>query len=654
MKRLLPLLTFLLITPTLLAAPPADDGSPYAVCAHLQGGEEHQQMPENLRVMKAAGIRWVRADFSWSGVQHEDAGPWRFEHLDRVVDAVEKEGMSVLPILNYNVHWATPAYKNLDKWCAYVEALVTRYKDRVRYWEVWNEQNLDGFWGEKADAKNYVILLEATYKTIKKIDPELQVVYGGLAGTPMEYIITTLDAGAAEFFDVFNVHPYRQGMSSMARTREFFNIMTRLEGVLKVYKPQGCPVWITEMGWATPPAEWQVHLGTVKAAMKTLAPDAKNWKIAILWDENYPDSSRISRAAYLKRIPENAEPVFITLDDLKTLSPQKYDALLLPPGEMCLTPFWEELVAYVKDGGTLFLFGGVPLYYHAEFHNGKLIQRRVWREASDEYRNTLRISWEAWWHAEEGKIPRDANLVVPDAMKPFFDGMHIQGRGERFLTDKKLKDGDRFIPVLRVKRDGYEGTAAAIYDYNSDFKGAVVVSTMHCQDVSGTEADQAVFLPQAYLMAFEAGVSRFFWYEFQAIEQDDMDKEHHFGIVHRNLEPKPAYQAYKTLTKARPAGSVQRDMRNRLMESSRTVQSMSTTEYELMSQPWNEDNEYCISCWSRPDGRLGSAIWDPAGEREIRFAGEDVAEMYDYLGNPVTHKNGKLKIGPGVIYVIFE
>ncbi len=626
------------------AAPPADDGSPYAVCAHLQGGDEHGQMPDNLRVMKAAGIRWVRADFSWSGVQHEDGGEFRFEHLDRVVDAVEKEGMAVLPILNYNVGWATPAYLHLDKWCAYVEAMVTRYKDRILYWEVWNEPNLDGFWGEKANPAHYAVLLEATYKTIKKIDPQLQVVYGGVAGTPMEFIIGTLEAGAADYFDVFNVHPYSQGLTSMARTQKFYEIMSHVEGVVKAYKPQGCPIWITEMGWATPPAEWQIHLGVIKAAMKTLAPDARNWKIAILRDENYPASTYWSTDAFLRRIPEGAQAVFIKLDDLKKLDTKKYDALLLPPGEMCLVPFWDELTAYVKDGGTLFLFGGVPLYYRAEMRDGKLEMRRVWREASDEYRNALRISWEAWWHGEEGKIPHDAGLVVPENMKDAFAGLKVQGRGERFLTGKLLKDGDRFIPVLNVERGDYRGAAAAIYDFNSDMKGAVVVSTMHCQDVSATEEDQAVFLPQAYLMAFEAGVSRFFWYEFHSMEQDEMDKEHHFGIVHCDLKPKPAYQAYKTLVKARPAGSVQMKI---------DLSSLSSV-YTPADNFWSKDGEYCVIEWTRPDGKPAMAFWAPAGEREIDFQFARPADIYDYLGNPVEMKGHRLKIGPGVIYVIFQ
>lgn len=643
----------LLLGAWIQAAPPDNENSPYGVCAHLQGGEEHAAMPQNLRVLTAAGIRWTRADFSWSGVQHEEGGSWHFDHLDRVVENAEKEGVSVLPILNYNVRWATPAYRHLDQWCAYVEAVVTRYKDRIRYWEVWNEQNLEGFWGDKPSGANYAILLQATYKTIKKIDPGLQVVYGGLAGVPMEYVIATLEAGAAEYFDVFNVHPYRHGMTTMARTQEYYSLMCRLENVLKAYKPGGCPVWITEFGWATPPAEWQTHLGVIRAAKATLAPAAKNWKIAILHDKNYPASYNFSRVEYEKRIPADVKAVFITLGELKRLDAKEYDALLLPPGEQCLTPFWNEITAYVRDGGTLFLFGGVPLYYHTELKDGMLLPKKVWRETSDEYRDTLRISWEAWWHRPEGEIPREANIVVPDAMKNAFAGLNVQGRGERFLTDKKLKTGDRFIPVLAAKRDAYEGVAAAIYDLNSDMKGAVVVSTMLNQDVSTTEEEQAVFLPQAYLMSFEAGVQRYFWYEFQSMEGDAMDKEHHFGIVHRDLSPKPAYQAFKTLTKARPAGSVERD-KNMLTISSRAIHTMTAEEYRVQSSPWNQADVYCEARWQRPDAKSGVAYWDPAGQREIPLRETEILEIYDYLGNPVTPRDGKLTIGPSVIYVIYN
>jgi hypothetical protein len=104
---------------------------PFGVSMHISGGEEYSHMPENLRMLRTAGIRWVRTDFSWSTVEGPQ-GVWHFDALDRVVAETEKQGLQILAPLLYNVPWADPAYKHLEAWLTYVEKVVTRYKDKVR------------------------------------------------------------------------------------------------------------------------------------------------------------------------------------------------------------------------------------------------------------------------------------------------------------------------------------------------------------------------------------------------------------------------------------------------------------------------------------------------------------------------------------------
>ena len=116
-----------------------------------------------------------------------------------------------------------------------------------------------------------------------------------------------------------------------------------------------------------------------------------------------------------------------------------------------------------------------------------------------------------------------------------------------------LKEGDRFIPLTVVC--GYS-TAAAVIAYNSDLKGSLVLSAFMETGLRGSsEQVQSEVMPRAALISFQHGIERFYWYEFQAPETDDRDPESHFGLVHRDFSPKPAYLAYKTLAAQRPAGS---------------------------------------------------------------------------------------------------
>lgn len=239
--------------------------SPYGVCAHVSRGEERPIARQEFSLMNQAGIVWVRTDFDWSGVERAP-GKWTFDHLDQVVAWAEEAGICLLPILDYDVPWARPAYKHLDKWLEYVRRTVGRYKDRLRYWEVWNEPNLEGFWRDKPSAENYVTLLRATYQEIKRIDPDLVVLLGGMAGIPWDYLEGIYRAGGRDFFDIMNVHPYRY-----PRTPEESRLeadILRLRELMSRHADREKPIWITEIGWPT-------HVGP-----RGVEPEVQAWMLA--------------------------------------------------------------------------------------------------------------------------------------------------------------------------------------------------------------------------------------------------------------------------------------------------------------------------------------------------------------------------------------
>jgi xylan 1,4-beta-xylosidase len=103
------------------------------------------------------------------------------------------------------------SHPKLAAWRDLIDAFVRHVRERygvaeVRQWyfEVWNEPNLDGFW-ERADQQAYFELYEATARTIKAIDPTLQVggpstagaawvpeflEYARRTGTPVDFVTT--------------------------------------------------------------------------------------------------------------------------------------------------------------------------------------------------------------------------------------------------------------------------------------------------------------------------------------------------------------------------------------------------------------------------------------------------------------------------------
>jgi hypothetical protein len=137
---------------------------------------------------------------------------------------------------------------------------------------------------------------------------------------------------------------------------------------------------------------------------------------------------------------------------------------------------------------------------------------------------------------------------------------------------------------------------------------------------------------RSYLLALQAGIEVVFWYEFQATEQRADYNEHHFGIVHRELEPKPAYEAMKTLALVRPAGST------------------------VLEGTWRTDGVYHPG-WQRPDGTRAWALWRPGEDAAVQIELQGaLSGAMDHLGRPlqVAPAGGRLtfSVGESPVYLI--
>ena len=195
--------------------------SPYGVCAHICKGEQWKLAEPKFKVLKPAGVRWVRNGFTWAQAEPSQ-GVWDYSKLDLVAATAKEHEIDILPILAYDVPWGHPTYQHLDKWREYVRRTVSRYAGQFRYWEVWNEANIAEAPGPKLEPEQYVQVLKAAAEEIRKIDPKLTILFTGTSGVPVPYIEECLKLGAADYFDVLNIHPYvrRNADSHGGRVRE--------------------------------------------------------------------------------------------------------------------------------------------------------------------------------------------------------------------------------------------------------------------------------------------------------------------------------------------------------------------------------------------------------------------------------------------------
>jgi arabinogalactan endo-1,4-beta-galactosidase len=225
-------------------------------------------MPRSFELAGQAGIGWVRFGI-WYSIVNPSPGVFRYEGFDAQVAKARQEGLRILGKLAFAAPWNTSAPPDLppgadplhfpprdyQAWADYVFQTVSRYRDQIQYWEVWNEPDLRGFWA--GTSAQYAELLAVTYEAVKRADPTAKVLLGGLAlGGPdqrlnpnfLTEILNDARYPAARYFDIMNFHHY--GTRDEARRR-----MDYVRDALRQANASDKAIWITETGYSSDPSQ---------------------------------------------------------------------------------------------------------------------------------------------------------------------------------------------------------------------------------------------------------------------------------------------------------------------------------------------------------------------------------------------------------------
>ena len=121
-------------------------------------------------------------------------------------------------------------------------------------------------------------------------------------------------------------------------------------------------------------------------------------------------------------------------------------------------------------------------------------------------------------------------------------------------------DAKAYLEMLRAAREeikaadpeaivccgGLAGADACVLKFGSDYRGAVILSGNMAVETGGvSERQQADYILRALPVAAKHNVGRFLIYALRNSEKNPHDREDHFGIVHADFSPKPAFKALK-------------------------------------------------------------------------------------------------------------
>lgn len=200
---------------------PNDCGS----CPPRPSGESHFGAGYSQNIAELfvnSGAKWSRTSIPWGELEpEEDEYDW--SSFDEYMESAESDGVNILGALVWNVpYWADPSdkcnkpgvaceypscYKNecLSNLLDFTGEFVDRYKDRIKYWEVYNEPDLGNAYFH-GNVEDYFNLLKSMYGKIKEKDPNAIVGTAGFASPSVPNTPGWID----DFFELVDNDAYCQ------------------------------------------------------------------------------------------------------------------------------------------------------------------------------------------------------------------------------------------------------------------------------------------------------------------------------------------------------------------------------------------------------------------------------------------------------------
>lgn len=203
--------------------------------------------PENSYPFVAnSGIKWARLQSGWQKTEKQK-GIYDFAWLDAIVDKMIEIGVCPWINLCYGNELYTPTAKTvfgavgcppiktteeLNAWKAYVNATVNHFKDRVHYFEIWNEPDGIWCWKHGPSAEELASFTRETAIVLKNAAPDCEVVGLVTCCAGREFHETFCENGGLEYLDAISYHAYG------GTDHDFVNVYKFYDEIRKKYKPE--------------------------------------------------------------------------------------------------------------------------------------------------------------------------------------------------------------------------------------------------------------------------------------------------------------------------------------------------------------------------------------------------------------------------------
>ncbi|MSQ27719.1 MAG: hypothetical protein EXR51_06235 [Dehalococcoidia bacterium] len=234
-----------------------------------------------VRMAKAAGIGWMKQMFLWEEIEprrnyfiDDEFKVSTWKKYDEIVDLAEKYGLKVIARIDRPPSWTrrdnrypTAPPDSIEDYANFVQTVVSRYKGRINYYQVWNEPNLWPEWGDRpVDPAGYAAMLRLAYVKAKAVDPGVVIISAPLGQTvedsqrnlsDLTFLEALYRAGAKGYFDILAANGYGFDAppdESPDPGRLNFSRLKLLRAIMVRNGDEAKPIWLNEFGWNASPS----------------------------------------------------------------------------------------------------------------------------------------------------------------------------------------------------------------------------------------------------------------------------------------------------------------------------------------------------------------------------------------------------------------
>ncbi len=272
------------------------DVNPFGVNTFLEQEVEESKIRKSLAMARDVGFHWIRQEFPWEDIEIHAKGDFQdrrnpqvvsaWDKYDRIVNLASEYGLEIVARLDHPPAWSRHDGRsrgdfappdNFDDYGDFVATVVSRYRGRVRFYQIWNEPNIYPEWGNQpVDAEAYTRLLKIGYSRAKAADPNVVIISAGLAQTIEEgpqnisdltFLQQMYNAGARGSFDILAVQDYGlftgPGDRRVDPERTNFSRPILIREIMVKNGDADKPIWAMEVGWNVAPLDMEAPYGRV-------------------------------------------------------------------------------------------------------------------------------------------------------------------------------------------------------------------------------------------------------------------------------------------------------------------------------------------------------------------------------------------------------